>query len=140
MMYRYWGRGSGDKTKVKYIQYILYIFQNITMTRNISNIMTFEEVVNKFINMLAPYPREDFYISKYEDDDDADAMSSDVIGYLQQELNKQGCTLIAYSFDGIITGEYTVIGNKNNYMPNTAYTPQCIYPRQPIYTEKPLDD
>lgn len=96
--------------------------------------MSYKDVVQKFIDLLHPYTIEELDPDNYIDSDDAEAMISDISGFLQIELRKRGCTLIVYSYDGVPTGEYYLYGSPKENV-HTKYEPQCIYPREPIYTE-----
>jgi hypothetical protein len=107
---------------------------------NKQHIYTFNDIVKKFDMYLRPYTKNDFNYNNDMDEDDCDAMISDVTGYLQVELQRRGCVLFVYSFDGYPTGEYAILGNPENpENPEISeFVPRCINPREPIYTEKSL--
>ncbi len=98
--------------------------------------LTYKGLVSKFIHLLYPLKELDLDPSIYTDIDDADAMISDVSGYLQTELSKIGCVLFVYrTHQQEYMDMYRVIGNPviskyKTYM----FEPNCIHPRIPMYT------
>lgn len=104
-------------------------------TSTMNEILTFNQVTKRFRHYLQTMADISLNPENYSDSDDADAMISDVIGFLQVQLSKRGCTLIAYSVDNIPIDEYSILGRPiENTL--TQIAPRCINPRQPIYTEK----
>lgn len=97
--------------------------------------LSYNELVSKFIYLLHPLKECDLDPCRYIDSDDSDAMISDVSGYLQAELSKLGCTLIVYHSDEAPMDMYMVIGTPKT-QEDKIYTfiPRCIRPRIPTYT------
>ena len=103
-------------------------------------LLSYNQIVSRFIHILKPFNLRDLVDDGYNDEEDMEAMISDVSGYLQVELYKLGRTLIVYSSDGFPKGENTIIGTPHKTRILPAFDSQCIYPRTPVYTIRKSDN